>query len=143
MENFSPDLSAVRYIRETCEQINKLKEENEKLKEENEVLRVNADLYEKMEEEIQKREDAWKHDYEVAELRKKKMAEANMLAGINHQVAQTMDAYLEYCAKLVEGVFNAKSYNTDRFKEISDELILTPDEIIQMVDQLQVAYSRV
>ena len=71
------------------------------------------------------------------------MAEANMLAGINHQVAQTMDAYLEYCAKLVEGVFNAKSYNTDRFKEISDELILTPDEIIQMVDQLQVAYSRV
>lgn len=32
MENFSPDLSPVRYIRETCEQINKLKEENEKLK---------------------------------------------------------------------------------------------------------------
>jgi hypothetical protein len=73
----------------------------------------------------------------------KYMMEANALVGINHQVAHTMDAYLDYCARLVESVLDSKGYSTDRFRQISDELVLTPDEIIQMVDRLQVAYSRI
>ncbi|MDO9538315.1 MAG: hypothetical protein Q7J68_08365 [Thermoplasmata archaeon] len=71
------------------------------------------------------------------------MTEVNALIGVNHQVAQTLDAYLDYCARLVESVVNSKSYNTDKFKEISDDLIITPEEIVQLVDKLQVAYSKV
>lgn len=71
------------------------------------------------------------------------MTEVNALVGVNHQVAQTTVAYLDYCARLVESVLNSKSYNTDKFKEISDDLIITPEELIDLVDKLQIAYSKI
>ena len=54
---------------------NECLKEVKKMKEENEKLRVNSDLYDEIQMTQQKREDAWKHDYEVAEMRKKKIEE--------------------------------------------------------------------
>ena len=79
----------------------------------------------------------------VEEQEVRKLTEVNTLVGMNHQVTQTVDAYLDYCARLIESVLSSKSYNADKFKEISDDLIITPEEIIELVDKLQIAYSRV
>jgi len=71
------------------------------------------------------------------------MAENSILLGINNHVAQTVNAYLDYCARVMESSMNSKGYSSDRFKQLGDELVLTPEEIVELVDRLQVAYKSV
>ena len=62
---------------------------------------------------------------------------------VNSQVTQTVNAYLDYCARLIESMMEAKSYSTDKLRQLGDDLVLTPDELVELVNKLQVAYSEI
>ena len=65
------------------------------------------------------------------------------LAGINHNAAEIVKAYLDYCARVVSAAVDSKGYHAEKFKDINDEMILTPDELIVLIDKVQVALSKV
>jgi hypothetical protein len=65
------------------------------------------------------------------------------LAGLNRETAEIVKAYLDYCARIVSAAVDSKGYHNEKFKDINDELILTPDELVQLIDRVQVALSKV
>lgn len=73
------------------------------------------------------------------------MQEANVsqLDRVNQNAAEIVKAYLDYCARVVSAAVDSKGYHAEKFSEINDQLILTPDELIALVDKVQVALSRV
>lgn len=71
------------------------------------------------------------------------MTDNSILPGINNQVVQTVNAYLDYCARVMDASMNSRGYSTERFKQMGDELVLTPEELVELVDRLQVAYKMI
>ena len=62
---------------------------------------------------------------------------------VNKVVADIVEAYLEYASKIVREAFKKEGYDAMKFKEVGDELVLTPNELIELVDKLQVAFSEI
>lgn len=58
---------------------------------------------------------------------------------VNTATAEVVKAYLEYTSRIVTSVIESKSYSTP-FKDISDELILKPDELIDLINKVQKAF---
>jgi len=57
---------------------------------------------------------------------------------INEATVAIIDAYLEYAGKIVGDALNQQSYASS-FKEINDDLVIKPDELIDLIDQVQKA----
>jgi hypothetical protein len=58
---------------------------------------------------------------------------------VNTATAEVVKAYLEYTSSIVTAVIESKSYSTP-FKDIGDELIITPDELIELINRVQKAF---
>ena len=58
---------------------------------------------------------------------------------INVSTAQIIAAYLEYSGKLIEAVMNRQSIGGADFKEIDDDLVIKPYELIDLIDEVQKA----
>lgn len=63
----------------------------------------------------------------------------------NILTAEILDDYLEYCESIVtKTMAGMDNYNVQQiFKELGDELIITPDELIKLIDRIQVALENV
>lgn len=63
----------------------------------------------------------------------------------NILTAEIIDDYLEYCSTIVTAAMSGlDNYNVQQvFKEIGDELIITPAELIKLIDAIQVALENV
>lgn len=55
---------------------------------------------------------------------------------VNTATSEIVKAYLEYTSSIVTAVIESKSYSTP-FKDIGDQLILTPDELIDLINKVQ------
>lgn len=62
---------------------------------------------------------------------------------LNQAVADIVRAYLEYTSKVVGEALSQSGYDAQRFKEVGDELIITPEELIALIDRLQIALSEI
>jgi len=62
---------------------------------------------------------------------------------INQAVQDILKAYLQYTKDVLELALNKTGYDAQRFKDIGDELVLTPQELLELVNKLQVALSEV
>ena len=58
---------------------------------------------------------------------------------INKATAQIIDAYLNYSGKLIEAVLNKQGVSVQDFKEIDDDLVIKPYELIDLIDEVQKA----
>ncbi len=65
-----------------------------------------------------------------------------MVIKINEATVAIVQAYLAYAGQLVRDTLANKSFGTT-FKEINDELVLKPDELIAFINQVQRALSAV
>lgn len=65
-----------------------------------------------------------------------------MIIKINESTVQIVQAYLAYAGGLVRDTMASKTYGT-MFKEINDDLVLKPDELIAFINQVQAALSAV
>lgn len=63
----------------------------------------------------------------------------------NILTAEIIDDYLSYCKDIVGSALDRlDNYNVQKiFKEIGDELIITPDELVKLIDAVQVALEKV
>ena len=63
----------------------------------------------------------------------------------NILTAEIIDDYLEYCSNIVSSAMTGlDNYNVQQvFKEIGDELIITPAELVKLIDAIQVALENV
>jgi len=63
----------------------------------------------------------------------------------NILTAQIIDDYLEYCRKVVKvAIGGSDNYNAQKlFAEIGDDLIITPDELVELIDKVQIALEEV
>ncbi len=63
----------------------------------------------------------------------------------NILTAQIVDDYLEYCSKVVKAAIGGSgNYDAQKiFKEVGDELIITPGELVELIDKVQVALDQV
>ena len=57
---------------------------------------------------------------------------------VNDATSEIVRAYLEYTSSIVRAVIESKSYSTP-FKDIGDDLILKPDELIDLINNVQKA----
>ena len=65
-----------------------------------------------------------------------------MIIKINEATVAIVQAYLAYAGALVRDTMANKSFGT-AFKEINDDLVLKPDELITFINQVQGALSAV
>ncbi len=63
----------------------------------------------------------------------------------NILTAEIIDDYLDYCSTIVNAaVADLGNYNVQKiFKEIGDQLIITPAELVKLIDDVQVALEKV
>jgi hypothetical protein len=47
-----------------------------------------------------------------------------------------VQSYLEYTNEIVKSVLNKQGYTT-AFKDINDDLVIKPDELIDLIDKVQ------
>jgi len=59
---------------------------------------------------------------------------------VNDATVHTVKAYLEYFQMLLRTVTEGKSYSTP-FKEIDDDLIIQPGELIDLLNEVHKALS--
>lgn len=59
---------------------------------------------------------------------------------INLFTAAIIESYLEYAGKIVHGAMTQQGYSPT-FSEINDELIIKPDELIELIDKVQRALA--
>ncbi|MEW5936203.1 MAG: hypothetical protein AB1665_00060 [Candidatus Thermoplasmatota archaeon] len=71
------------------------------------------------------------------------MSDLDSLTNLNREVSEILKAYLDYCGRIVSAAVSSQGYHLDKFRQISDELVITPEEIVQLVDRIQIALSRV
>jgi hypothetical protein len=62
---------------------------------------------------------------------------------VNLAVVDIVKEYLRYGHRIVKEAFGKDGYDAMKFKEIGDELILTPEELLDLIDKLQVALSEI
>jgi len=60
---------------------------------------------------------------------------------INYAVQEVLKAYLEYAKDVLELSMSKSGYDAQRYKDIGDELVLTPKELVELINKLQVAFS--
>lgn len=65
-----------------------------------------------------------------------------MIIKINEATVAIVQAYLAYAGQLVRDTLANKGYGT-QFKEIDDELVLKPGELIDFINKVQAALSSV
>jgi hypothetical protein len=58
---------------------------------------------------------------------------------INKATAQIIEAYLQYSGKLIESVLNKQCVSLQDFKEIDDDMVIKPYELIDLIDEVQKA----
>jgi hypothetical protein len=56
---------------------------------------------------------------------------------INETTACILKAYLEYSGKVIDSVMNKQGISSHEFKEIDDDLVIKPYELIDLIDQIQ------
>jgi hypothetical protein len=56
---------------------------------------------------------------------------------INEATALIIKSYLEYSSKVIEAVMNKQGISSHDFKEIDDDLVIKPYELIDLIDQIQ------
>jgi uncharacterized protein YutE (UPF0331/DUF86 family) len=63
----------------------------------------------------------------------------------NILTAEIIDDYLEYCSTIVTTALTGRdNYAAQQaFKELGDELIITPEELVKLIDAIQVALENV
>ncbi len=62
--------------------------------------------------------------------------EKNSNDSINEATVEILKAYLDYAGQLVREILNKQSYDF-HFKEIDDDLVLKPDELITLINKIQ------
>lgn len=55
---------------------------------------------------------------------------------INEAAVAIIQSYLEYTGTIVQSVMNKQGYSTV-FKDINDDLIIKPSELIELIDKVQ------
>ena len=55
---------------------------------------------------------------------------------LNSATVEIVKAYLEYSGSLLKAVIESKSYSTP-FKEINDELVIQPGELVDFINKIQ------
>jgi len=65
-----------------------------------------------------------------------------MVIKINEATVAIVQAYLAYAGQLLRDTMANKTYGT-MFKEINDDLVLKPDELVAFINQVQAALSAV
>ena len=59
---------------------------------------------------------------------------------INEATAVIVRSYLEYTQEIVKSVLNKQGYSSE-FKEINDDLIIKPSELIDLINKVQNALA--
>ncbi len=59
---------------------------------------------------------------------------------INESTADIIRSYLEYTQEIVKSVLNKQGYSSE-FKEINDDLIIKPCELIDLINKVQNALA--
>ena len=59
---------------------------------------------------------------------------------INEATAVIVRSYLEYTQEIVKSVLNKQGYSSE-FKEINDDLIIKPCELIDLINKVQNALA--
>lgn len=62
---------------------------------------------------------------------------------INEVTADILKSYLQYCQALIEASMNRTSMGGPAFKEIDDDLVVKPYELIDLIDEIQKALKDV
>jgi hypothetical protein len=65
------------------------------------------------------------------------------ILALNETVSEIVKAYLEYCQDVLAKAMTQSGYDAQRFKDIGDELVLTPQELIEFIDKLQIALAEI
>jgi hypothetical protein len=55
---------------------------------------------------------------------------------INEETVAIIQAYLEYTGEIVQSVLNKQGYSSE-FKEIDDDLVIKPSELIDLINKVQ------
>jgi len=61
---------------------------------------------------------------------------------VNAHAAQIVSAYLVYAAEVVKASLNRQGYGADRFREIDDDLVVKPKELVVLINDVQRALAR-
>ena len=62
----------------------------------------------------------------------------DMVIKINEATVAIVQSYLEYTGSIIRDVLNKQGY-TSEFKEINDDLVIKPNELIELIDNIQAA----
>ena len=60
----------------------------------------------------------------------------------NEHVARIVEAYLEYAAQVVQASLNRQGYGAEKFREIDDDLIVKPKELVDLINDVQRALAK-
>jgi hypothetical protein len=63
------------------------------------------------------------------------------IIAVNMAVQEVLKAYLEYTKSVVDMAMTKTGYDAQKFRDIGDELIITPTELVDLINKLQVAFS--
>ena len=59
-----------------------------------------------------------------------------MTKDVNEATVAIVQSYLQYTGQIVASVLNKQAYST-AFKDINDDLVIKPDELIELIDRVQ------
>jgi len=59
-----------------------------------------------------------------------------MTKDVNEATVAIVQSYLQYTGQIIASVLNKQAYST-AFKDINDDLVLRPDELIELIDRVQ------
>ena len=62
---------------------------------------------------------------------------------VNDAAARIVAAYLDYAARVVTASLSRQGYSGDRFREIDDDLVVKPRELVDLVNRVQAALARI
>lgn len=93
-------------------------------------------------ESICREVDAMAKDSDRGMINVEKLNEKDVkIIAVNMAVQEVLKAYLEYTKNVVDFAMSRTGYDAQKFKDIGDELILTPSELVDLVNKLQLAFS--
>ena len=55
---------------------------------------------------------------------------------VNEATVAIVQSYLDYVGRIITEVLNKQAYST-QFKEINDDLVIKPDELVALIDRIQ------
>ena len=65
-----------------------------------------------------------------------------MTEPVNVHTAAIVSAYLSYAAQVVQASLTRQGYGAERFREIDDDLVIKPKELLTLIDDVQRALAR-